>query len=329
MAMKVADFLRMINKAVNSKTLYVMGGWGYPLNAENKKRAINNDSTGYNKKPERKVKINAASSDTFAFDCCGLAKAVLWGWNADATKKNGGAVYGANGVPDWDAKELMFKGCTEQSRDWGKIEAGEFLWLDGHCGVYLGDGLAAESTPKWKDGVQITAVANIGARAGDESRYWTYHGRLKFVEYSETPEKYPACPFEADNVLKGVSIRRDHYSDSDIVGTIKQGARVEIEAIEGDFGKVSGWVYLPGGFTWTDDMDGYKVGETYHVLCGELNIRTAATTDRSEVVTTIKRGQAVTCKALTRDGYGNTWMRIESPQAGWIACLYEGNKYVG
>lgn len=190
--MKVNDFIRMLKKAYNSKTLYVMGGWGFPLNSDNKKRTF---IQPYNCKPERKVKINAASSDTFAFDCCGLPRSILWGWNADTKDRNGGAEYCANGVPEYDAKQFMFEGCTEQSRDFSKIEPGEFLWLDGHCGVYLGDGLAIESTPKWKDGVQITAVANIGKKKGYESRTWTYHGHLKYVDYSgvqptPTPTEY-------------------------------------------------------------------------------------------------------------------------------------------
>lgn len=190
--MKVNDFIRMLKKAYNSKTLYVMGGWGFPLNSDNKKRTF---VQPYNCEPARKVKINAASSDTFAFDCCGLPRSILWGWRADTKDRNGGATYCANGVPEYDAKQFMFEGCTEQSRDFSKIEPGEFLWLDGHCGVYLGEGLAIESTPKWKDGVQITAVANIGKKKGYESRTWTYHGHLKYVDYSgvqptPTPTEY-------------------------------------------------------------------------------------------------------------------------------------------
>jgi hypothetical protein len=332
--MKVNDFLNMVRKAVNSKTLYVMGGWGFPLTPANKERAFTN---AYNKRPERKVKINAASNDTFAFDCCGLCKAVLWGWNADASKKNGGASYASNNVPDWDAKELMFKGCTEQSKDFTDIEAGEFLWLDGHCGIYLGDGLAAESTPKWKDGAQITAVANIGKKAGYESRTWTYHGHLKFVDYGEAPvpEKYPRTPFNAVNCLKGVSMRVTPYSDGEIVATVKTGASVIVEEVRGDYGKISGWAYLPSGFTWAEEMDGYKVGNEYKVLCDELNVRDKATTQGSTVLDVLQRGQVVQCGGITRDGYGNTWLFVstytgaDKAVSGWIAAKYEGNVYVG
>lgn len=320
--MKVNDFLFMLGKAYRSKTLYVMGGWGYPLNADNKKRAINNDTTGYNRKPERKNKINAASSDTFAFDCCGLAKAVLWGWNADASKKNGGASYAANGVPDYDAKELMFKGCTEQSKDWGKIEAGEFLWLDGHCGVYMGDGLAIESTPKWKDGVQITAVANIGKKSGYESRTWTYHGHLKYVDYAGG-SKYPSTPFDIWVKKSGVTgMRATPYSDGKYLGTVTSGTYTVTE-VSGDYGFIGkGWVYLVDDNVAIYD-DTYKVGNDYKVTCSELNMRADVGTG-ARIITELHRGDVVTCREVKRDASGNVWMKVD----GWIACKYEGDTYV-
>lgn len=242
--MKVADFIDKVYLAVNSKTLYVMGGWGYPLNENNKART---QSNSYNQRAERKSKIYAASADTFAFDCCGLCKAVLWGWDAETDKRNGGATY-ADGMPDWDAKEIMFKGCTDPSTDFSSVDPGEFLWMDGHCGIYLGNGIAAESTPLWKDGVQLTAVANISDREDMHRRIWTYHGHLKYIDYSS---KYPAVPFIAHNTLKGVAIRSIPYSDGKIIGYILLGADVKIEDLQGssgDFGKIEGYVYLPGGF---------------------------------------------------------------------------------
>lgn len=324
--MTAEEFINKVLLAVSKPSLYVMGGWGFPLTASNKERTQKNE---YNRRAERKKKIDAAAADVFAWDCVGLTKGILWGWIADASQKNGGASYAANGVPDWDAKEMMFKGTVTQSKDFSDVKPGEFLWLDGHCGVYLGDGLAAESTPIWKDGAQITAVANIGKKAGYNSRTWTYHGPLKYVDYSAAPSKYPAVPFDAQNILKGVSIRSIPYSDGEMIGKVAEGAKVTVEEIggsSGDFARISGWVYLPGGFTWEQEMDGYKVGETYTVICSELNLRTAATT-AADVVTELSRGTRVTCKALTRDGSGNTWMRIEEP-AGWACALYQGAKYI-
>lgn len=327
--MKVIDFLKQVKKATELKSLYVMGGFGAVAGYGNNRNrySTNND---YNRQPARQKLIKAASDDTFFFDCVGLCKGILWGWDGLTNRVYGGAGYAVNGVPDYDAKGMMFKGCSDPTTDFSKIEAGEFLWLDGHCGIYIGDGLCAESSPKWKDGVQITAVSNLGPKQGYNSRKWTYHGHLKYVDYSAQPSKYPAVPFEATNILNGVSIRETPYSSGEIIGTIKNGATITVEKLEGssgDFAKISGYVYLPGGFTWNNSMDGYTVGKTYTVQANSLSVRTAATTSAT-VVTEIKKGTQVVCKALTKDNAGNTWMRIDKPAAGWIACIYEGNKYV-
>ena len=49
--------------------------------------------------------------------------------------------------------------------------------------MYIGDGLAVECTPIWDNGVQITAVQNIGTKAGYHARKWQKHGKLPWVEY--------------------------------------------------------------------------------------------------------------------------------------------------
>ena len=166
--------------AKNYKTLYVYGCFGAPLNSTNKKRYTNNYD--YNKRADRKKLILAASSDTFGFDCVNLIKGILWGWNGNVNAVYGGAKYCANGVPDVSANGMMDY-CTSVSTDFSKIEIGEVVWMNGHIGVYIGDGLAVECTPIWKDGVQITAVGNIGKKSGYNTRTWTKHGKLKFIEY--------------------------------------------------------------------------------------------------------------------------------------------------
>ena len=85
--MKVDDFLKMVRKAVELPSLYVMGGWGFPLNASNKERTQKNE---YNRREARKKKIFAAADNVFGWDCVGLTKGILWGWTGDASKRNGG-----------------------------------------------------------------------------------------------------------------------------------------------------------------------------------------------------------------------------------------------
>lgn len=128
----------------------------------------------------------------FGFDCVCFVKAILWGWSGSTDKNYGGAVYHSNGVPDIGEGEML-NACSDVSEDFKNIAVGEYLWTSGHCGIYIGDGLAVECTPKWKNGVQITAVDNIAQKAGYNSRMWKKHGKLPYVTYVDVrPEPAPA-----------------------------------------------------------------------------------------------------------------------------------------
>lgn len=170
--------------ATKYKTLYVMGCFGAPMNATNKARYCKNHS--FNKQASRTNKIKSASADTFGFDCVCLIKAILWGWNGNTSKTYGGAYYKTNGVPDVDAKAMLHNYCTNISTNFSNIVPGELVWMEGHIGIYIGDGLAVECTPKWNDKVQITAVGNIGSKPGYNTRTWTKHGKSKFISYTNT-----------------------------------------------------------------------------------------------------------------------------------------------
>ena len=206
--------------AKNYKTLYVYGCFGAPMNSTNKKRYTNNYD--YNKSPARKKLILAASSDTFGFDCVNLIKGILWGWNGNVNAKYGGAVYKSNGVPDCSANGMM-NYCTSTSTDFAKIDIGEVVWMNGHIGIYIGDGLAVECTPIWEDGVQITAVGNIGRKSGYNTRTWTSHGKLKFIDYKKQSSFLPARGYykkgdSGENVKKidawfGSQVLGDYFGD--------------------------------------------------------------------------------------------------------------------
>ena len=182
MAIKTASELATKCKEVATKykTLYVMGCFGAPMNKSNKERYCNNHD--YNKKPTRTAMIQAATADTFGFDCVGLIKSLLWGWSGDKNLKYGGASYTSNNVPDCSA-DGMIKLCKEVSTDFSKIEVGEAVWVSGHIGVYIGDGLAVECTPSWGNGVQITAC-NC-SKTGYNRRDWTKHGKMPYVTYDK------------------------------------------------------------------------------------------------------------------------------------------------
>lgn len=161
------------------KTLYITGCFGWPMTQSNKTRIKNEWEA--NRKPPRSTNIDNASSDTFGFDCVNLLKALLWGWNGDKNAPYGGVKYASNGVPDVD-EGTMFSYCTNKSSDFNNIEIGEACWMQGHIGVYVGNGLCVECTPAWSNNVQITSCNRT--IAGYNRRDWTKHGKLPYITYS-------------------------------------------------------------------------------------------------------------------------------------------------
>ena len=181
---------RCLDVAQNNKTLYVMGCFGTPMTAANKKRYTQNHT--YNKQAARTKMINAVSADTFGFDCVCLIKGLLWGWCGDKTKTYGGASYAVNGVPDIGADTMITKCKDVSTAGWANMEVGEALWVKGHIGIYIGNGLAVECTPSWENKVQVTAVKNIGTKSGYNARTWTKHGKLPYVTYTGATISTPA-----------------------------------------------------------------------------------------------------------------------------------------
>lgn len=157
------------------KTLYVKGGFGIVLNDKGKKRVI--DAYDYNKK--RSKMILAADNDTFAFDCCGLVKALLWDFNGDKTKVYGGAKYESNGLEDVNEKGLLNL-CYDLSDDFNNINIGEFVYMPGHCAIYVGGGLVVESSPSGSNGVQYSDL---------KDKKWRVHAKLPLIEYPGESQK--------------------------------------------------------------------------------------------------------------------------------------------
>ncbi len=173
------EFVNMALKTAGMKTLYIKGGFGQVLTESRKKALIK--QYDYNKK--REAQIMAATNDTFAFDCCGLVKGIIWGFKGDTKAVYGGAQYATNGMPDTGEKGILNM-CSNLSDNMNNIEVGEFLYMTGHCGIYAGGGKVVESSPAWKNGVQVTDLSQ---------RKWKTHGLLPQITYNQvSPVKKPA-----------------------------------------------------------------------------------------------------------------------------------------
>lgn len=175
----------LVNKAMAAakdfKTTYANGMFGSPISESIVAQKAVQLPGWYT--PERQAYLRSIiGKGYYGFDCICFIKGLLWGWNGDASKIYGGAAYASNGVLDINESEMLNK-CSGVGSDFTRLEVGEYLYIDGHCGLYAGDGFAVECTSRWNNGVQVTAVLNVGAKAGYNGRTWAKHGKLPYINY--------------------------------------------------------------------------------------------------------------------------------------------------
>ena len=203
--MTVKEFISKVKAIQKQNTVYMLGTIGQPCTAaligSCAKRLPGFYTTA------KKVQLQAYVGKADAFDCVGLIKAVLWGW------KHGNAPYCTNGVPDIDETTMINRYCTGVSADFENIIPGEVVWLPGHIGVYVGNGLVIECTPKWRNNVQYTGLGNVGGKKGYNTRSWTKHGKLMWLDYGEEEGNKPAeAPakemLEIDGIAGPLTIRK-------------------------------------------------------------------------------------------------------------------------
>lgn len=252
-----------VDVAKKHKTIYVLGCFGAPMTGANVERYCNNYP--YNQKAERTAMIKARANQNppyYGFDCVCLIKGLLWGWNGTAAHTYGGASYQANGVPDIGADQ-MIQVCKDVSTDFSKIEVGEAVWMEGHIGIYVGDGLAVECTPKWNNCVQITACNT--SKSPYHRRDWTKHGKLPYVEYPvetvETPEPETQAPALAVGDVVNFTGNRHYVSANSGTGHKCNPGKAKITAIYrlGESQHPYHLVKEPGGgstvYGWVDAED--------------------------------------------------------------------------
>lgn len=189
--MKASELVRKVTDiAKNYKTVYMWGVFGAPV-TESVIAGKTRQYPDWYTSAKQALFRGLIGKGYFGFDCVNLIKGVLWGWSGDSAKAYGGAKYASNGVPDIGADTMIGKCRDASASGWDKLDPGEVVWTTGHIGVYIGDGLAVECTPAWKNCVQITAVANIGKKAGYNARTWKKHGHLPYVEYDKVAPSEP------------------------------------------------------------------------------------------------------------------------------------------
>lgn len=176
------EFAEKLKKAATeTNTVYMKGTFGAPLTEKSLCSRAKQYPSWYT--PEKMKRFRSLiGKNYFGFDCVCLIKGIVWGWNGNKDHVYGGAVYCSNGLKDLSVSGMKAF-CTQVSSDFSTVRVGEILFLPGHVGVYIGDGLACECTSQWGGRVMITAVKNMGAKKGYKSRTWHSHGFLPVIDY--------------------------------------------------------------------------------------------------------------------------------------------------
>ena len=237
---KVKDIAEKYN------TVYCWGSFGFPITQANITRLAGQYPSIYTAAMQSKLK-SLIGKNYFGFDCVGLIKGVLWGFSGDKAKSNGGTVYCSNGVNDIDCN-AMFNLCSGKSADFSDIVPGEFLWMQGHIGVYIGDGLAVEATASWNNKVQITAVSNIGTKSGYNSRKWTKHGKSPFIDFSDVTAASASSAsagmtaYTVGKTNAPVNVRETASISGKIIAKLAKGVNIQL----------TGKTANNSGYTWVE-----------------------------------------------------------------------------
>ena len=184
--MKKSEFINTAKKLVNTPTKYKLGG------------------------------IGQLENDKFLFDCIGLIKSIIWGFDFSYTKPYGGAVYKSNGLDDVGANKFFEEYCYDKSSNFSIIEPGEIVWLDGHVGINVGDLRVVEATSDWDNKVILSSIDYEGRRTYNYTQIlkWQKHGKCKLIDYSNNKYKYN----NGTNVILNGYLHKDNKTNSECLG---------------------------------------------------------------------------------------------------------------
>ena len=149
-------------KQLDVDTIYVLGTCGWDFTSALLEQKCNQLAWNQQNRAFLEKYVDQGKK---AFDCCGLIKAYLWD-------------EGYDGKTD-ENEQMMYDRANEK----GLISTipeipGVLVFMDGHVGVYVGNGMVVESTPSnvsgW--GVQIHPLVGRG---------WTKWAKYKHIKYEE------------------------------------------------------------------------------------------------------------------------------------------------
>lgn len=169
--MKNTEFVEKAKNALNYKTIYAWGGFGNRVTISRIDQFAKRYPGYYS---QGLINYLKANTDGYMVDCCGLIKSVFMGGIPNVEY---------NAKYDRDSDGITIGNATEVGtmNNLPEIE-GILLQMDGHCGIYLGNGKVLESTPneaiaKRKYGG--VCISNLS------DRKWLHWAKSKWIEYEE------------------------------------------------------------------------------------------------------------------------------------------------
>lgn len=221
------EFVTKLNQLSATETVYALGCFGQRLTKNLISQKAKQLPKWYTQKRQQAL-AEKTDKQVFAFDCVGMIKGILWGFDYSLTRANGGAKYISNNVPDLSADQ-MIKQCNASSDFTEYIEIGEVVWLSGHIGVYAGNNIVIECTPKWKNCVQKTQLTD---------RAWKKHGKLPWISYGKQPVLSQKTMI-VNTQVSNLNVRET--PGGRMIDSFRKGLKVEVlDASRADWIKVHG-----------------------------------------------------------------------------------------
>lgn len=182
------EFVKSVENIFSKDTIYAKGAIAtyVSLNTINSLKNQKNIASWYTSSKIKSRFEPLYGKDYYAFDCSGLIKAAIWGFEPEQKDFRCTKGYEINGIGDFPVDTVSdVEKVGIVSNDFSSVEIGEMLFTPGHVGVYVGNGLCIECTPAWDNCVQYTAVGNFGSKKGYNTRTWKYHVKLNCLTYEK------------------------------------------------------------------------------------------------------------------------------------------------
>ncbi len=217
------------------------------------KTALSRNTTYISKYP---YNLGYYDGEKISWDCSNLGKSIIWSKGSivnNYTVNNFQRVDTSCGLGDWST-ETIYSKAPNPSTDFSSIIPGEWLYMSGHIGYYIGDGQVVECTTGWGANAVIKSqIDKNGNRSwnGSGNGKWIAHWKAPWIDYStsassviaETYPSYCTVTITKDTGAQVWSIPCSNSTDdsSVLLGTLTKGTTVD--ALEMCLNKVGNYYY--------------------------------------------------------------------------------------